>query len=62
MTDAMKATGQHVQQEAAHELLGRHGHGFVASTPVFAVVLPTERDAALIMGYEPRVEIATRWV
>ena len=29
VADAMKAGGQHVQQEAAHELLGGQGHGFV---------------------------------
>ena len=52
MTDAVKATGQHVQQEAAHELLGGHGHGFLASAPVFAVVLPAEGDAAIVQGEE----------
>jgi hypothetical protein len=26
----MEARGQHVQQEAAHELRGDHGHDFVA--------------------------------
>jgi uncharacterized protein (TIGR02246 family) len=48
VADAMKAGRQHVQQEASHELLGGQGHGFVAGTPVFAVVLPAERDAAVV--------------
>ena len=52
VADAMKAGGQHVQQEAAHELFGGQGHGFVASAPVFAVVLPAERDAAIVQCHE----------
>ena len=53
VTDAMKARGQHVQQEAAHELIGRQAHPFEACTPVFAVVLPAERDAAIVQCHEP---------
>ena len=53
VADAMKAGGQHVQQEAAHELFGGQCHGFVASAPVFAVVLPAECDAAIVQGDEP---------
>ena len=30
VADAMEAAGQHVQQEAAHELVGRERHGLVA--------------------------------
>ena len=52
VADAMKAGGQHVQQEATHELLGGQGHGFVARVSVFAVVLPAEGDAAIIQGHE----------
>src|SRR5580658_9140188 len=55
VADAMKARGQHVQQEATHELVRLQGHGFVARTSVFAVVLPTEGDAASIQGQKPRV-------
>ena len=51
VADAMEARGQHVQQEAAHELFGRYGHGFIAGASVFAVVLPTERDAAIVRGH-----------
>ena len=45
VTDAMKARGQHVQQEAAHELLGGQGHGFVARLAVGAVVFPAKCPA-----------------
>jgi hypothetical protein len=62
VADAMEAGGQHVQQEAAHELLGRQGHRFVARAPVFAVVLPAEGDAALVERDEAELEIATRCV
>jgi hypothetical protein len=55
VTDAMKARGQNVQQEAAHELLGRQAHRFEASVSVFAIVLPAERDAAIIQRQKPRV-------
>ena len=54
VADAMKAGGQHVQQEATHELLGGHGHGFVAGSPVFAV-LPAKGDAAGVQCHKPRV-------
>ena len=62
VADAMKARGQHVQQEAAHELVGLQGHGFVARAPVFAVVLPAEGDAAIVQAMSRELEIATRWV
>jgi len=53
VADAMKAGGQHVQQEAAHELLGRQTHRFVACASVFAVVLPAEGDAAIVQCDKP---------
>ena len=52
VTDAMKARGQHVQQEAAHELIGRQAHRFEACTPVFAIVLPAEGDTTIVQGHE----------
>ena len=55
MADPMKARGQHVQQEAAHELRGRQGHRFVARPSVLAVVFPAEGDATIIQGQKPRV-------
>lgn len=44
-----------MQQEAPHELLGTERHGLVAGAAVLAVILPAERDAALIEGDEPAV-------
>jgi hypothetical protein len=55
VADAVKAARQHVQQEAAHELLGAQAHRFVAHLSMFAVVLPAEGDAAIIQGDEARV-------
>ena len=48
VADAMKAGGQHVQQEAAHELIGTERHGLVARLPGGAVVLPVKGDASLV--------------
>jgi hypothetical protein len=44
----MEASGQHVQQEAAYELLGLKRHGLVARSSLGPVVLPTEGDATLV--------------
>lgn len=55
VTDAVKARRQHVQQEAAHELVGGQAHSFVARASMFAVVLPAEGDAAIVQGDEPGV-------
>ena len=46
--DAMEAAGQHMQQESAHELLGRQRHGLVARASLGAVGLPSETRPALI--------------
>jgi hypothetical protein len=48
VTDAVEATGQHMQKEATHELAGLEGHGLVTGAPLRAIVLPAERHAALI--------------
>src|SRR5215472_11372166 len=48
VADAMKAAGQNVQQEAAHELVGVEGHGLVAGPAFGAVILPAEGDATLV--------------
>jgi hypothetical protein len=55
VADPMKALGQQMQQEAAHELIGLQGHGFVACVSVFAIVLPAEGDASIIQCHEARV-------
>src|SRR5450631_2095228 len=53
VADAMKSGGQHVQQEAAHELLGTQRHCFVAGSTVSPVVLPAEGDAAIVQCNKP---------
>src|SRR5690348_18364419 len=40
VANAMEASGQHVQQEAAYELLGLKRHGLVARSSLGPVVLP----------------------
>ena len=55
VADAMEAGRQHVQQEAAHELVGHQCHRFVARAALGAVVLPAECNAAIIRGEEARV-------
>ena len=50
VADAMEAAGQHMQQEAAHELAGLQRHRLVARAALGAVVLPAEGDAALVDG------------
>ncbi len=55
VADAVKATGQNVQQEAAHELVGAERHGLVARLPRAAVVLPAEGDATFVKREQPLV-------
>lgn len=51
----MEAAGQHIEQEAAHELAGFGRRDLVAGAPLFPVVLPAERDAAFIECDQPLV-------
>ena len=46
VADAVKACGQHVNEEAPDELVGGQGHGLVAITPLGTIVLPFESDTA----------------
>src|SRR5208283_908570 len=48
--DAMKPVRQHMDQEAADELLGREGHRLLAV--VIPVILPAEADLALVHGHQ----------
>jgi hypothetical protein len=48
MTNAVEASGQHMQQEAAHELAGLERHGLVAGVALGTVVLPAKGHAALV--------------
>ena len=55
VADAVKATGQNMQQEAAHELLHRERHGLVARTSFGSVILPAEGNATFIERDKPPV-------
>ena len=46
--NTVKATMQHMQQKAAHELVGLQRHGLVASLVLGSVILPAERHSRLI--------------
>ncbi len=48
MADAVETARQHVQQEAARELIRFEGHGLVACASVHAVVLPAEGDTVFV--------------
>jgi hypothetical protein len=55
VADAVKALRQHVQQEAPYELVRRERHGLPTARALNAVVLPAERDAAIVGGDEASV-------
>ena len=55
MTDAMKSVGQHMDQEAADELVGVERHELIASVALGSVILPFERDARAVEGDETAV-------
>jgi hypothetical protein len=58
VTDAVEATRQHMQQEAAHELFKRECHGLVTwsvRVTFVPLVLPAKRHAALVNCNEPGV-------
>ena len=48
VSDAMEALGQHVDQEATDELVGRQRHRLVAARSLDPIVLVLEGDAGLI--------------
>ncbi len=48
VTDAMESTGQHMDEEAADELVGRERHGLLSFTPLGAIVLPLEGHAGIV--------------
>jgi hypothetical protein len=52
VADAVKAAGQHMQQEATHELIRAQAHGFVARGALDSVVLPTKGDTSFIHSHE----------
>ena len=55
MSDAVEAARQHMDQEAANELVGAKRHDLGAFRSVGAIVFPFERDAAGIKRDEPVV-------
>src|SRR5678815_5512543 len=55
VTDAVKAAGQNVQQETAHELVGTERHRLVARFTLGAIVLPTEAHPTFIESDQPAV-------
>ena len=55
MTDTVKAAGQHMEQEAAHELVGPQRHRLVTGPSRSPVVLPAEGDAPFVQRDEPLV-------
>src|SRR5260370_266757 len=50
VADAVQALRQHVDEEAANELVGGGGHALVSVPGLDAGVLPPERDAPLVQG------------
>src|SRR3984957_18877725 len=48
--DAMKPVRQHMDQEAADELLGREGHRLLAV--VVPIILPAETNLTVVHGYQ----------
>ena len=55
VTDAVKATGQDMQEKAPDELVRGQCHGLVAITFFGAIVLPLEGNTALITGDQTAV-------
>ena len=55
VTDPVKAAGQNVQQEAAHELVGNERHGFMTGLALGPLIFPAEGNTALVQGDESRV-------
>lgn len=55
VTDAMKAIGQNVQEEAADELVAVERHGAIAVYAVVSVILEFERDAGAVKFEKPAV-------
>ena len=62
MPDAVKAAWQHMEQEAADELVRRERHDALALGRIAAIVLVAECDTGLVEGNQTPVEMATRWV
>src|SRR5262245_28852761 len=55
VADAMQAFRQHMDEEAADELVGGERHLLVSIAALDAVILPFESDAALVAGDQAAV-------
>ena len=55
VSDAMEALGQHVDQEATDELVGRQRHRLVAARSLDPIVLVLEGDVVLVGGQQPAI-------
>ena len=55
VANAMEAIGEHVQEEAAHELARCQPHHFRFGAAVVAIVLPAEADVRVISRDQPVV-------
>ena len=55
VTDAMEPVGQHMDQEAADELVGVERHKLVAGVGLGPVILPFESHTGAVEGDEPAV-------
>ena len=55
VADAVEALRQHVDQEAADELVGGERHRLVAARPLDPIVLVFEGDAVLVGGHQPAI-------
>ena len=55
MPDAMEAARKHVKKEAADELVDGQRHRLAAFSALDPIILPGERDAAVIGADQPSV-------
>ena len=55
VADAVEALWQHVDEEAADELVGGERHALLAVAALDAVILPSEGDAVLVEGDQAAV-------
>jgi hypothetical protein len=55
VADAVEAAGQHVEKEAADELVGRERHGLEPVAAFDPIVLPPEGDAVVVEPDQTRI-------
>lgn len=62
MADAVEALWQHVEEEAADELVGLQDHDLLSFAALDAVILPSEGDTVLVRAIRRLLALATRCV